>query len=218
MQVSHNVFQEVIEFYNSFILALPPWLQGFINIFILMAFVLVYAIVIWKFYKYISKKDIIDLNLSKHNKAKEDSFTFSVIEGALYLAEYIIVLPFIVFLWFSIFTFFLILMASESMALDKILILSAVIIAVARAVAYYKKSLAEDISKLIPLTILAAIITDPEFLSGGLGSQIINSLSEIPAFLNDISIYLGFIILLEIILRTIDFVFNIFKPEDDEEA
>lgn len=217
MEIASNFLQEVVNSYQTFLLALPPWFQGFINIFILMTFILVYAIVIWKFYKYISKKDLFELNLGKHNRAKKDSFVFSVIEGVLYLIEYIIVLPFAVFLWFSIFTFFLILMTSESMALDKILILSAVIIAVVRAAAYYKRSLAEDISKLIPLTILAAVITDPQFISGEIGSQIIYSLSEIPTFLGEIFIYLGFIILLEIILRLVDFVFNIFKPEEEEE-
>lgn len=217
MEVPSNFFQEVMNLYHSFLSTLPPWFQGFINILILMLFILIYAIIIWKFYKYISRKDILELNLSKHNRAKKNSFVFSLVEIVLYLVEYIIVLPLVVFLWFSIFTFFLIIMASESITLDKILLLSAVIISVIRAAAYYKTSLAEDISKLIPLTILAAIVTNPQFLGGNLGEKIIISFSQIPNFFSDILFYLGFIVLLEIILRIVDFIFSLFKPEQQED-
>ena len=76
---------------------------------------------------------------------------------------------------------------------------------------YYKGDLSKDLAKLLPFTLLAISITKPNFFNIG---RIISQISEIPAFFNQIIIYLAFIIVLEIVLRVFEFAFSVFGIND----
>ena len=56
--------------YESFTQALPSWAQTFITLFLLVLLVFIYSWFIWKFYRFISTKNIFGLNLNKYNKSK----------------------------------------------------------------------------------------------------------------------------------------------------
>ncbi|MBT96877.1 hypothetical protein CMI49_02165 [Candidatus Pacearchaeota archaeon] len=209
MSVIYTLSTAFIDTYNSFISTLPPLAQKFINLFLIVLLIVIYSIFIWKFYRFIATKDIIRLNLNRYNRA-EHPLLAKLFAGIFYLLEYILILPFLIFFWFSIFTIFLIFL-TENLAIENLLIISAIIIASIRMVSYYNEDLSKDLAKLLPFTLLAISIINPKFFDI---NRIFNNLSEITGFFNEIIIYLAFIIILEMILRFFDFIFSLFGLED----
>ncbi len=200
MGVIENLGLSIQERYTSFISGFPAWTQQSINLFILVLIVFLYCIFFWKFHKFISNKNLLNLNLSKYNTSRHPFFS-KFLAGILYLIEYILILPIIVFLWFSVFTIFLILI-DDGNGITNIMVVSVILIGAIRMVAYtpkYGKELAQNISILFPLTILIVFISQPNlFFDFG---RVLGYISQIPSLFNQIIIYLLFIVFLETILR-----------------
>ena len=188
----------------------PKEIRTFVGLFLLILIVVAYAVFIWKFYRFIARKNLINLNLKQYNHSNHPFFE-KLISGALYLLEYVIILPFLIFFWFTFFTLFLMLL-TQNLETQFIFLVSATIIGAVRMVSYYSEDLARDLAKLLPLTLLALAITNP---SGFNLVTVSSHLSNIPQFLNEIGIYLIFIILLEVVLRTFDFIFTLFGLEEE---
>ena len=202
------------EFYNLVIGSLPPFARNFVNLFLLVLLVSVYAIFIWKFHKFISRKNIINLNLNQYNTA-EHPFLAKLVASAFYFLEYIIILPFLIFFWFAVFTFFMIFIAEENMSLNAILIISAIVVASIRMTSYYDENLSREFAKLLPFTLLAVLFLEYKTINIESAFQ---KIGEIPVFIQNIAIYLLFIIILEIILRFFDFIASLFGLEDENEG
>ncbi|MBS3084949.1 hypothetical protein J4411_03490 [Candidatus Pacearchaeota archaeon] len=211
-EVISSIIPSLSEFYLSIILNLPGWAQTFLNLFFISLMVVIYSVFIWKFYMWVAKKNILELNLSKFNKS-EHAVISKIIGGLIYFLEYLIILPFVVFLWFGVFTIFLILL-TDTLEVNTILVIGVVIVAAIRMTAYYKENLSKELAKLIPLTLLVVAISQglfnfPKFLE---------QIQIIPSFISDIWVYLIFIIVLEFILRLLDIIFLAFDLYDEEEV
>ncbi len=204
-----EIITKIVTGYSEFISILPPLAQKFLNLFLLVVLVFFYAIFVWKFHKYVSTKNLLGLNLSKYNRS-DHPVTSKFFALVLYFIEYIIILPFVVFFWFSIFTVFVILM-SEGKDLQSLLLISATIVASIRVTAYYNENLSNDIAKLLPLTFLAISLTTSGFFNF---ERILTTLTQIPSYMGDLFIYFLFIIFLEVILRFFDFIFSLFELDD----
>ncbi len=213
------IFEEVgnilLDAYNSLTVALPPSIREFVS-FILIAFLIVlYSIFIWKFYQSISRKNLIKLNLSQYNTTKYP-FASKIIEGGFFFLEYILIMPFLIFLWFAFFSVFLILL-TETANTSVLLILSATTIAAIRMISYYQEDLAKDVAKLVPFTLLATSLLNPEFFSV---ERVLGHIQKIPNTFPNVFTYLMLIISLELVLRFFDFIFGLFgiseKPEKQE--
>ncbi len=207
-----GIIPSISDLYTGVVQTLPAWAQSFINLFLLSLLVVVYSIFIWKFYRWISKKDILELNLSRFNKS-EHSVISKLVGGVIYFVEYLVILPFVVFLWFGIFTIFLLLF-TKSLPVQTILVVCVVIVAAIRMTAYYKQDLSKDLAKLIPFNLLALAIAQ-----GILDTpKVIDQLAVIPSFISEIWTYLIFIILLEFVLRVLDIIFQAFGLYDEKEV
>lgn len=215
-EVAGNFTTGILETYNSFISSLPPVSQNFINLFLLVLLVVIYVVFIWKFYRFVSKKNMFKLNLAQYNKY-ENTFFAKILNGILYLAEYIIVLPFLIFFWFSVFTIFLTFL-TETLEIKTILLISAMIIAAIRMTSYYKEELSRELAKLLPFTLLALSLSNPKFFNI---ERIFGQLNSLPEFFSQIMYYFIFIIALETLLRFFEFIFSLFglgeRPETQEE-
>ena len=201
----------VVELYKSFLASLPPLVQTFVNLFLLVLVVVLYSIFVWKLYRFVSKKNIIELNLNQFNRVARPLAT-KMFAGIFYFIEYIIIMPFLVFFWFTIFTLFLIFL-TEGLEIQILLIISAVIIGAIRMTSYYKEDLAKDLAKLLPFTLLAISMTKPGFFNF---ERILGKFVEIKTFFGDILHYLLFIIILELILRVFEIIFTLFEVEEIE--
>ncbi len=202
----------LLEMYNLFVSTMPSWAQNFISLFLLVLLIVLYSVFIWKFYRFIATKNILGLNLNKYNTTTHPFFT-KLLAGTLYFIEYILILPFLIFFWFAIFTLFLIFL-TEGLEINALLLISVGIIGAIRMITYipkYGESLAKDLAKLLPFTLLAISILNPGFFNI---ERIFRHFSELSGFFNEIIIYLVFIITLEIILRFFDFIFSLFGLEE----
>lgn len=211
-EVTNFTTSKIGETYGNVISMLPPFLGNFMNFFLIVFFILVYSIFIWKFHEFISKKNFLGLNLNKYNRAVHpvlDKFLASV----LFLIEYLLILPILVFFWFAVLALFLILL-TDGISVSTILLISATIVATIRMIAYYRADLAREIAKLFPLTLLAVAITTPGFFDL---QRIFLNFSAIPSFFQNIVWYLLFIIIIEFILRGLDLLFTLIGAEDGEE-
>lgn len=193
----------LVAMYNSLLTSMPSWVGNFIELFLLVLLVFFYALLVWKLYRFIGTKNLFKLNLSKYNKSEHPVLTKLLATG-LYLLEYIIIVPFLIFFWFAIFTLFLIVL-NESLTINAILLVSATIIAVIRIASYYSEDLSREIAKLLPYTLLGVAILD--YIKIFDLGRIINHLASLPQFFGTILDYFIFIFLLEIILRFFDFLF-----------
>lgn len=212
MEILDNIGKGILDIYNLAMSMLPPFLQNFINLFLIVLLIVIYSIFIWKFYEFIAKKNILGLNLSKYNRSNHPLFE-KLFAGGLYFAEYILILPFLIFFWFSIFTIFLIFL-TENLPVSTLLIISVTIIGAIRMISYipdYGQNLSKEIAKLLPFTLLAVSITKPGFFDI---QRILGQILELSSFFNQIIIYLAFIIILEVILRFFDFIFSLFDLND----
>lgn len=204
--------------YNSFIEILPIWAKNFISFFLLVLLVVIYSIMVWKFYKFISKKNPLDLNLNERYNPKENSFGTRFVVGTLYFTEYILILPLLIFVVFGVFTLFLITLSS-SQEVSQILIISATVIAAIRITAYYRENLSQEIAKILPFMLLAVAVLNPEtFTQVQYVERIINHLNTIPNFLDQIWGYLIFIIVIEAMLMFFDTIFTLFNLQEPEEV
>lgn len=201
----------LIETYESVKSYLPEAVQSFLNLFLLVLLIVLYCVFIWKFDKLIAKKNILGLNLNKYNKSSHPFLT-KLFAGGLYFAEYVIILPFVILFWFSIFTIFLILL-TESLTVSQILIISATIVAAIRIIAYYKEGLAFEMAKVLPFTLLSVSILNPGFFDV---ERILTNFGELPTFFENIFYYLFFIVVIELILRGFDFLLSLFGLEEEK--
>jgi len=55
---------QLVDFYKSLVLTLPVWLMDFINLFLLVFLIVIYSVFVWKFYRLISTKNLIELRFS----------------------------------------------------------------------------------------------------------------------------------------------------------
>ncbi|GAG09030.1 unnamed protein product, partial [marine sediment metagenome] len=156
-------------------------------------------------------------DLNKYNST-QNSFFSRLLQGTLYFVEYILILPFLIFIIFAVFTFFLIILA-QNQEISQILIISAAIITAIRMTAYYKENLSQEVAKMLPFTLLAITILNPNtFAKTQYIEKILSQFTQIPGFFSQIFNYLIFIVLIEAILRFFDFIFSLFGVEEKDET
>lgn len=210
-----NIASDFFEIYNDFLSTLSPMWKTFVTLFIFVLLVLIYSIFVWKFYRFIGTRNIFSFNLNQYNKASRSFFT-KLLAGIFYLIEYVLIIPFIIFFWYVVFTFFMILLAEASIGINTILLISAVAIASIRMATYipkYGENLAKELSKILPFTFLGIAVLNPLIFTN-LADRVFSRLIELPLFFSGIINYFLFILILEILLRLIEFVLNILGIEE----
>jgi len=212
-EVIREISEGLINGYKSLLSIIPEWAQNFTNLFLVILLIFLYSLFVWKLYRLLASKNILNLDLSQYNKTQHPFFT-KLFKGGLYLAEYVIILPFMIFFWFSIFALFLILL-TENISVASILILSAAIVGAIRITSYYKEDLARELAKLIPFMLLTVSLLNTGFFNI---EKVLLNLQQIPTFFDNIIIYLLFIVILEVILRAFDFLFSLFGIEEVDET
>lgn len=186
----------VLRVYNVLHSSVPrPWFLLMAVIFF-SCLITLFSIIILKFYKTLSKRNILSLNLNQYNYSNHPVF-YKINAILFYFIEYIIIMPILITIWFAILSI-IILITVEKMSLEEILLISASIIAATRMLAYYSKEIAVEIAKLLPLITLSLFLVTPEFFSV---ENIVSRISDIPSLLSSTGYFILAIFLVEIILR-----------------
>ena len=188
-----------VEGYSDLFTVLPEEYFSLVNVFIFAVLISLYAVFTWKFYRLLSKKDILSLNLSQYNNVGHPLLK-KLVAISLYLIEYIIIMPALIFFWFGILAL-IILLLSQSLEIGQVIIVSAAMVAAIRILAYYEEDLSKDMAKMFPFTILAIFILSPEFFSL---ERVANNLTLIPELFTKIMYFLVLIVAIEFLLRILD--------------
>jgi len=173
--------------------------ENYFKLIIYTIGITIYALVIWKFYRSISKRDLFKLDLSKYewygdSKWKRAKKAWEVF---LYILKYGIIFPIYVFIWFSILAIFIFLL-SKTATIEHVLFISIAVVSATRITSYYKEELSADIAKLLPFVLLGVFIVDPNFFSISLLYERITEVSRLgPNLLT----FLAFSVILEWFLR-----------------
>jgi hypothetical protein len=155
----------------------------------------IYSIFIFKFYRFIARRNIFKLDLHKYNKAKHPLLKKTV-GYILYLIEYVFLFPVFTFFWFIVFSVLLSFMAKS--AADNILLVSIALVSTVRIAAYYDEDLSKDLAKMLPFALLGIFLIDITYFSFSASLEVIK---QIPSFWKIMVYYLIFAIVLEFILK-----------------
>ena len=201
----------VADFFNDITNFLSGDAGVILTLLFFTAVIIIYSIFVFYFYRFLARKNIIELNLHQYNTHSKPGFA-KMIAALLYFLEYIILLPIVTFFWFVILAIILLVLA-EGISLETVLFISAALVASVRATSYVNEDLAKDLAKMIPFTLLAIAITKPGFFDVSL---LFTRILEISTLFSNILYYLGFIIIFELIMRMLDFTNNLFGERISE--
>jgi len=168
---------------NDFLNGILGWFFGgyeahFVSILLFTFGIAAYSIIIWRFYKQVSKVK-----------------PFGEYDAPLWvqIGLYLFTLPLFTFLWFFMMTFFIVAMAEVEDVVFLIAI-SAGMVGATRIAAYIDEGLAENIANLMPFILLAIFVLSPQLLSI---EAVQERLSAIPQHLGLIFRYMVFLVALE---------------------
>jgi hypothetical protein len=173
-----------------------------------------YSIFIFKFYRFLAKKDIIELNLKKKYSRGKHYLTKKFFSIGLYTLEFIILLPVFIFFWFAVLATLLIFLTKGG-SVETILLVAMAVVGTVRVTSYYNEDLSKDLAKMLPFALLGVLLIDISFFD--LESSL-SLVDNITLHLELMMYYLGFIIVLEIIARGIyNLLKMIFEFDKEEE-
>ena len=167
--------------------------EGITHLEPLLTFVIgivIYSFVIFKFYSFISKREIFKLKWKASRKSK-----------ALYVIEYIFLFPIVALLWVFVIALILSLI-SKIVVIDNILLVSMGMVASIRILSYYTEELSKEVAKLLPIVLLGIFLLD----IGGLSiSSIREVITSLPSLSGKLFYYFGFLIIMEFVLKVASF-------------
>ena len=176
-----------------------------------------YSFFVWKFYRFIARREIIPINLEKYSARGRKS----PLKVGAYVLSYLFLFPFFLFLWFFVYSFFIYFLARD-IPTETVLLISITVIVATRVAAYYKEDLARDLGKLLPFSLLAIFLTSPAFFSdtGNFFSltDLEQRFQEIPLLSVEIVQFILYAIFVEAFLRTTFLIKRHFSPPKDEES
>ena len=170
----------------------------------------IYSVFIFKFYRFVAKKDIFRAELQKYNKAQHPGVA-KFLGGLLYVLEYILLFPIFTFFWFVVFAGLLTFLVKQQ-AVQNILLISVAIIAAIRMCAYYNENLAQDLAKMLPFALLGVFIVELNFFSF---NKSILMLKELVNLWDLMIYYLIFVVVLEILLRMFHGIVKLFVGKSE---
>ena len=158
-----------------------------------------YAIFVFKFYRFLARKDMFTLDMSRYENAGIRWLRKSL-QVFFYVVKYIIVFPVFAFFWFGVLTVILAFLSKGQTFSETLLVALATVSAI-RVAAYYNEDLSRDLAKILPFAVLAVFLIDASFFSIG---ESLDILREAERYTENIVYYLGFLVLLEFALRIVN--------------
>ena len=163
----------------------------------------VYAVFIFRFYRFIAGRDIVTLDFSKNDNVAFPVF-WDFIFLIWYVVRYVVLFPAFALFWFAVLTLMLAFL-SENRDLSEILLIALATVSAIRICAYYDEDLSRDLAKILPFAVLAIFLIDTSFFDVGASLAVLQQANEQR---ETIFYYLLFIVGLELALR---FVYGMYR-------
>lgn len=174
-----------------------------------------YAFFVWKFYRFVSRREIIPINLEKYSSEGKRS----PLKIGAYIASYVFLFPFFLILWFFVYSFFIYFLARD-IPTGTVLLISITVIVAIRVTAYYQEDLAKDLGKLLPFALLAIFLTSPVFFTDTANyfsiGDLENRFNEVPLFTTEILKFIVYAIFVETFLRIVFIIKRKILPPKEE--
>ena len=205
-----SITGNLISSYNSLVSALPENLRILPPLFFIAIIITLYGVFVWFFYRFLSKRDVIKLDLKEYNDREHPGLIkfFAVL---FYIIRFMIVSPIAIFFWFTVLSVFLIILAKE-IEVGTVILICASLISAIRVTAYFNEDLSRDLAKLFPFTLLAVAVVTPNFIN--LDTSI-GRIAQVPLFLNTALYYFLFIVALETLLRLAFLPFEVARSKKE---
>ena len=176
--------------------------------------IVAYSVFVFKFYKFLAKDDIIELDHKRYSKGLK-GWVEKAARGFFYVLQNLVAIPILAFVWFGVMATFLLIL-SETHTPNTVILTSIATVAAVRITAYYNENLSQDLAKILPFTILGVFLVDTSLFS--LSSLAL--IKTLPAFWKEIAYYLIFVIALEFVLLVLSWLGRLigFKKEGKEES
>ena len=158
----------------------------------------IYAVFIFNFYRFLSRKNIINLNLEKHNQARLRLIR-KLISSVFYVVKFLILFPVFVFFWYFVLAALLSAMARDQ-SIDAVLMVAMAVVGAIRVTAYYNEALSTDLAKILPFALLGIMIIDSSLISFS-GST--DNFREAITRWDILIYYLVAVVVLELLLRIV---------------
>ena len=158
----------------------------------------VYAVFVFKFYRFVASRDMFEMNLSKYEQSRH-RWLRAIIHVTMYTAKYIILFPVFAFFWFAVLTLILTFL-SKGQSFSDILLMALATVTAIRVTAYYNEDLSKDLAKILPFAVLGIFLIDASFFRV---SESLEVLEESQHYTEHILYYLVFLIAVEFALRLI---------------
>ena len=175
----------------------------------------VYAIFIFKFYRFIAGRDIFKLDLSKNDRSSVPVLrnTFSLV---WYAIKFVVLFPAFAFFWLAILTVMLAFL-SKDRELSQILIIALATVSAVRVCAYYDEDLSRDLAKILPFAVLSFLLINASSPDVGASLAL---LGQVDGLWATIFSYWLFLVALEFALRKVVFgiVKGVFPGRERKEA
>jgi len=167
----------------------------------------VFALFVFKFYRFVSSKDVFALDISRYEQSKFKAARV-FLHATLYATKYLFIFPLVAFFWFAAITLMLSFLATDqgsATSFQDILLVAMTVVGIIRVCAYIAEDLARDLAKMLPFAVLAFLILD---LSSFDAADSLEVLKQADDNREIIFYYLGFTIALEFALRFLSAVID----------
>ncbi len=183
----------------------------------------IYAVFIFKFYRFVASRDMFELDFSKYEESRF-KFVRTLLHFVFYVLRYLILFPFFAFFWFAVLTIILAFLAKEQAFADVLLVALATVGTI-RITSYYHEDLSRDLAKILPFAVLGIFLIDVSFFEIDESLEVLKQAND---HRETILYYLIALIALEFALRLAMTTITIFcavrdrirmgpMPPDDEE-
>jgi len=191
------------------------WYNGSLalNVLLLAVILAVVSLFIWKFYRAVSKRNLISLDLSQYNHSAHPLLN-KVLAAALYLLEYIVIMPLLIFLWFAALAIVILLIVgggASGLGVDHALLIAAGLIGAIRILAYFNGEISKDLAKLFPFMVLSLFLISPDSFDI---AKIQTQLDIVPSLFSNLFSYVFVIFSIEIVLRLFYTMYEFWRSED----
>ena len=158
--------------------------------------VAIYAIMIFNLYRFMSRRDIFNLDFTKYEESGHPVLR-KTLHFIFYIAKYLLIFPLFAFFWFGVLVVMVAFLSKTKEVEDLLLIAMAVLTAV-RVTSYYTEDLSRDIAKMLPFALLGIFLIDLRYFDLSTSTELLN---RVGAEWKSIFYYWVFVILLEFVLR-----------------
>ena len=172
--------------------------------------ILAFSYFIWKTSSILSKREVFSQKLRYTASGTPQSLIKTRI---FYAVKYVVIFPMIMYGWVVV-CFFFMYALNTSLSYDVLTLMMVGIIVASRISAHWNEKLAEDIMKFLPFNLLFTLLLNPNLNS----DKIIDSIPGFLPIMLELTIFIGFVGILEVILKLTYFLVNKIRHHSDDDS